>query len=96
MAIAINSPSNTTDLAISTSKPSRLLGWTAVESAGTPALATAVIRDGADVNGAPIAYIGLLASGGGSQWFGPQGIVCPNGIFLDRVTGTTTITVFVE
>lgn len=70
------------------------MGFSCHETAA--AVATAVIRDGTSVNGTPIAYISLAAAGGQTQWFGPQGIVCPGGIFLDRVTGTTEFTVWYE
>lgn len=70
------------------------MGFSVHETAA--AVATAVIRDGTSTSGVPVAYISLAAAGGQTQWFGPQGIVCTNGIFLDRVTGTTEITVWYE
>lgn len=94
MAIAIVSPAGTGDLQISTDQPSVLLGWSMTETAA--GVATGVIRNGTSTAGAPVAYYGLAAAGAQTQWFGPQGIVCDKGIFLDRVTGTTQVVVYVQ
>jgi hypothetical protein len=96
MAVSFSSASGTGDVQVTSSTPSRLMGWSAGESAGSPAVATAVIRDGTSTSGTPVAIINLAASGGQAVWLGPQGIVCSGGIFLDRVTGTSTFTVFYE
>ena len=97
MAIGIADPAGTGDVQIMPAgKPAKLMGWSAVESAGAPALATAVIRNGSTTSDPPVAVIGLLASTSQAERFGPQGIECPNGIFLDRVTGNTTFVVYVQ
>lgn len=71
----------------------RLMGFTAFESAGTPAAANFLLRNGIADTGAVIAGCGLPSSGFGSAWFGPDGISADAGIFLDRVAGNTTVTV---
>jgi hypothetical protein len=83
----------TGDAQITSSGFSRLFGYSITETAA--AVATAVIRNGTSTSGAPLAYIGLPASGAQTVWFGPQGIAAPLGIFLDRVTGTTQVVVYV-
>ena len=48
------------------------------------------------LTGKPVAYINLLASGGGSHGSARKASSVAAGFFLDRVTGTTTITVWYE
>ena len=70
-----------------------LMGWSATESDGTPAVATAKIVNGA--TGAAAAkqvHIELLASSSQQQSYGPNGIACPLGISIDWIAGTLDIT----
>lgn len=72
----------------------RLLGFSAAESAGTPAVAEAKIVNGATGAAAgKVVDIGLVASDSKQAWFGPGGIACPLGISIDHVAGTLDITV---
>jgi hypothetical protein len=74
----------------------RLLGFACAETAGTPAVAELNLRHGADVSGAILVPVKLLANESRADWFGPDGIAVASGIFLDRVSGTTQITVFTK
>ena len=70
----------------------RLMGFAVRESAGTPAVATLNIRHGTADTDTVIAPISLIASDTKVAWFGPQGIPCASGLFVDRVAGNSTIT----
>jgi hypothetical protein len=60
-----------------------------------PALATLRIMNGATVGGgAVMANIKLALSTSQTQWFGTDGIECPNGVTIDFVAGQFDITVF--
>lgn len=72
----------------------RLMGFCVRESAGTPALATLNIRHGTTNTDAVLAPIVVLASTSLPAWFGPQGIPCANGIYVDRTAGNTTLTLY--
>lgn len=78
----------------------RLLGFSVRESAGTPATAEIILRHGTDATGTPIAFVNVQANGNGddheSQWFGPEGIDVPNGVFVDRISGETHIVLFTK
>ena len=72
----------------------RLLGWSIRESAGSEAVATARIMNGATVSGGTaVAQIELAASNSESQWLWP-GIDCQNGISFDRIAGTFDICIY--
>jgi hypothetical protein len=72
----------------------RLMGFTVRESAGTPAVATLAIRHGTVATDTIIAPVSLIASDTKTAWFGPQGIPCASGIYVDRIAGNTTITLY--
>ncbi|MGZ5029032.1 MAG: hypothetical protein ACXWAT_10150 [Methylobacter sp.] len=73
----------------------RLMGYSAKESAGTPAAATFAIKHGATVaGGTDVVYQNFAASGSTLQWFGDSGIACPNGISLDWLTGQVDVAIF--
>lgn len=67
----------------------RLMGFSIREAAGTPAVATVIIRNGTADTGAILAVIELAADASINLWFGPEGIDASLGIFVDRVAGTT-------
>lgn len=96
MAVPYTASSGTTDVSISTSSVTRLMGWCVSESATTAAAAEVILRAGSDANGQPVAVIPLGSDGNNTQWLGPQGIVCNGGLFLDRVTGTSTVVLYLE
>ena len=73
----------------------RLMGWSSKESAGTPAAATFAIKHGATVaSGTDMAYVNHALSTSNNQWYGPDGIACPNGISIYWLTGQIDIAVF--
>jgi hypothetical protein len=74
----------------------RLMKITAKEDAGTPGLAEFIFRDGTSTAGTAIYFCKLGSSESVRDDFGPDGLPCPNGLFLDRVSGTTDITVFTK
>ena len=67
----------------------RLVGWSARESAGTPAVATFGIMNGATVaGGANILRVELAANESSGEWYGPEGIDAANGLTIDHIAGT--------
>lgn len=73
----------------------RLYGWSIAENAGSPAVATVSIYRGAAATAAnKIATIELAANGSDSEWFGPQGIYCRDGIFVEVVAGSVEVMVY--
>lgn len=74
----------------------RLKGFSVAETAGTAAAAEVIIRHGDDdADPQLVAPINLEANGFGVFWF-HEGIPCPNGIFIDRVSGETTLVLYVD
>lgn len=68
----------------------RLLGLSVRETAA--GAATLNIEHGT-ANSSPVMVpINLAASGSVTLWFGPQGLPCPNGVWLERLTGSTLVT----
>lgn len=72
----------------------RLIGFSCRENAGSPAAAEFILRHGTADTAPAIAFVKLAASGSVTQWLGFGGIGCPNGIFVDRVSGTTHISLW--
>lgn len=67
----------------------RLMGYSVRETAA--GVATLNIEHGT-ANSSPImAAINLAAAGSDIQWFGPQGLPCSSGIWIERLTGTTQV-----
>jgi hypothetical protein len=71
----------------------RLIGFSAVETAG--ATAKLSIQEGAGAS-LPQEMAGInLASGGSVQeWFGDHGLPCPGGIFVNRIEGASRVVIF--
>ncbi len=67
-----------------------LEGWSVAETAA--AAATVIIRNGTSTSGTAVAYINLAASA--SQTINLDGINCPNGIFVDVVTGAVSVIIY--
>lgn len=63
----------------------RLFGYSFRESGG--AAATFRIRNGTSAAGTIIRTIVLAANAEQHEWFGPNGILCENGISVERVAG---------
>lgn len=72
----------------------RLLGYSVRESAGTPAVAAVTLRNGEADTAAIIAVDELAANEGKQRWFGPNGVACPLGIFVERVSGESEIVIY--
>jgi hypothetical protein len=70
-----------------------LAGYSVRESAGSPLAATVILRNGTSAAGAAVAFIEIGADA--SQTVTLPAIDCPNGIFVDRVAGTSEIAIFV-
>lgn len=71
----------------------RIVGYMLAEQAA--AAAEFRIMHGATVGGATNLYTVKLASGEStSEWMGEAGIACPNGLTIDRVSGTADVTLF--
>jgi hypothetical protein len=83
------------DAAVAATPGLRLMGYSAKESAGTPAAATFSIVHGATgAAGTSVVHQNFAASGSNSEWFGPDGIACPNGISIDWLTGAVDVNIF--
>lgn len=68
------------------------LGITAADE-GASAIKVHVYHGTSD-NGAPIAVINAQSGNGASYWYGPNGIACPNGVYIKVYSGTPAGTVF--
>lgn len=66
-----------------------LLGGSALESSGA-ALASAVLHDGSDATGPPVAHLGMAAGLAQAIPVAPPGIMCKNGLFAAKVAGACT------
>jgi hypothetical protein len=74
----------------------RLMGYAVRETTGT-AGATALVRfrSGTTAAGTPLgAGVSLVANESVREWFAPNGITVPTAVFLERVSGTTEVTVY--
>lgn len=87
MARAAAIASGTADITV-VSGSGQLKGFSIQEAAGTPAAATAYLRDGS-ATGPILAAIKLAASESKVVWFGEDGVDYGSSLFLDRVSGTT-------
>ena len=66
-----------------------LVGFAARETAGTAAVATFRIMNGATVaGGTEINPVELNGNESTSDWFGPEGIDASNGLTIDHIAGT--------
>jgi len=73
----------------------RLVGYSSKETAGIPAAATFRIIHGATgATNAPVVNVNHAASTSNTQWFGPDGIACPNGLSIDWLTGQVDVELF--
>ena len=67
----------------------RLMGYSVRETAA--AVATLNIEHGTANSSPKMAVINLAASASDKHWFGPQGLPCEGGIWIERLTGTTEV-----
>lgn len=83
------------DAAVAAAAGLRLVGFAARESAATAAAATFIIVHGATgAGGTAVVPVELAGDQSTREWFGPDGIACPNGISIDWVAGTADIHLF--
>jgi hypothetical protein len=82
----------TTDIQVASGRVT-LYGFALLEDAGTPAVAKAIFRNGTSTAGDAVMPINFLASESVREWF-PQGILFPNGLFLDKTSGSLSGAVF--
>jgi hypothetical protein len=54
------------------------------------------LHDGTDNTGDHVAALAAAANGSATAWYGPNGIHCPGGIYLDVVSGTVSGSVFIR
>jgi hypothetical protein len=81
-------------------KPDKMLilhGYSTAETALTASTAEIIIRHGTNAAAEMIAApINFALDGCGQPLFFPQPLPCPKGIFIDRVSGETTIILYVD
>lgn len=83
------------DAAVAADKGLVLLGYSVHENAGTPAVATIHILDGATVaGGTEVAAVKLAADGAKTIWFGDRGIATPAGLSIEVVGGQVTCVLY--
>jgi len=70
-----------------------LVGYSVRETAGSPAAATLTLRDGTSAAGAPCVFISLAAST--SLTAISPALDFSLGLFVDRVTGTSEIALYI-
>lgn len=70
----------------------RLLGFTSKEDTGS-ASAEFVLRHGTSASDPPLAHVTLGSNESTRDWFGPGGMIASSGIYLDRISGTTEISI---
>lgn len=70
----------------------RLIGFSAVETAG--AAASFSIQEGTSTDLTKELMGVTLTANESTREFPPDGIPCPGGIWVDRITGTTRITIY--
>lgn len=70
----------------------RLMGYSIKETAG--AVATLLLRHGDAVSDTIFAAENFAAAGSVTRFFGPQGLPVEDGVFIERLTGTTAVTLW--
>ncbi len=79
--------SGTADVQVFTGR-TVLAGYSIREAATTAAAATVIIRDGTAASD-PIVTVIELAANASETTVVPGGVTCTDGVFVERVTGTT-------
>lgn len=92
MPKAIYVASGTAD-AQAVSGASTLAGWSVRESAASAAAASVTLRNGTNSASPAVALIELAADA--SQAVSVPAVDCPDGVFVDRVAGTTEVVLYV-
>jgi len=79
---------------VATRTPNTLYGWALRNLDADPAgLAVVNVRDGIDADGALIAQVTLVFNESNREWFGPDGIACNDGLFIELESGGPVRTV---
>lgn len=92
----INKDSLTTDVqGLDAAANLRLMGFIVAETAGTPAAAEVVLRHGTTDAATIIARIKLKA-GDTVPFSSEKGMPVASGVFIERVSGTTAVTLFYD
>jgi len=71
-----------------------MMGFSVTEDAIVPALSRVRLHHGTSSAGPELFDVHLLASGSAREWFGQYGPDVRSGVFIDRVLGTTRLTVY--
>lgn len=71
-----------------------LVGFSVRESAGTPAVASVVLRDGTSSAGASRAFASLAASAADNRLL--PAVEFKTGIFVDRTAGSTELVLYLD
>jgi hypothetical protein len=71
----------------------RVMGWTIVETSGSAA-ATINIYDGADTTGEIALPIKIASAGSSTDWFGPNGVLFRNAVYVNLASGQAQGTIF--
>ena len=72
----------------------RLIGFSITETTGVPAVSSVSIQEGTGTDlTKEICAISLAASESRTIWLGENGVPCPGGIWVNRTSGTTRVTI---
>jgi len=74
----------------------KLLGFTVAETASPAAAAEVSIRHGTSATDPLLVPPMNLDADGFDGWDFSHGIDCPNGIYIDRVAGNTTLVLYID
>jgi hypothetical protein len=92
---AIEVPAGTGDVAAVAAKPTlRLRGYSVAETAASAAIAEVILRHGTAA-GDPMLTAPMNLAADGYLPSPPMDVSCPNGIYVDRVGGNTTVILYV-
>ncbi len=81
---------NTTDeVGVAAAHGLRLMGISVTEGAAGAAVVN--IEHGATTSSPVMVSFKLLASTGKEIWFGPQGLPCSGGVYVERISGNTEV-----
>jgi hypothetical protein len=85
------------DSGIAAANGLRLRGYSIAETAASAAAAEVKLHHGTTATGILlVAPINLAADGHGGWHWGADGIACPNGIFVERIAGTTELVIYYD
>lgn len=96
-SVVISSGTGDSEAAVAAAYNLKLCGFSISEDAGSTA--EVKIYDGATIAAGALAMAPInLAAKGFGMWFAssPQGIPCHNGVTVERVSGTTTVVLYVD